>query len=417
MNLNKNIDETSPSTYDILFSNSKQIFSNFLHKLLISKDIFETELTDKTDKVNFSNSFTTNMNLNMSRNNNINSLTNKSSNSKLKTSFIQLLLITNYYEFSLNNAIDRFSFDFKKLKQIEETNNKFNAQLENYQNLFEKVIDLIDQLKEMKSMQNSPTNKGILSQNTAIYNINHTNSTSNVLSFRKQIRNLKGSRNARRTNSKFQLIQEYLENEIISPRGQNKTNSVFNCFINNMKCINSESIKYNEEDKYTVSKERKDILQKRLNTSNDSKSSINGEEQSINEKEGEGYGDVPERIFKNNRKFENLFFNATTDETNLNRTIKMKVDNNNLDKPIDVYPTFNHYLQCKQYDCLSEVKSLKSELELYKYYSNKQEEQIKLNEKVKSKNDRIISEHLTSSNKLYKIQCVNFNNCIEIIKV
>ena len=474
MNLNKNIDETSPSTYDILFSNSKQIFSNFLHKLLISKDIFETELTDKTDKVNFSNSFTTNMNLNMSRNNNINSLTNKSSNSKLKTSFIQLLLITNYYEFSLNNAIDRFSFDYKKLKQIEETNNKFNTQLENYQNLFKKVIDLIDQLKEMKSTQNSPTNKekvkDISPKNSGNYELHPIGSSSNVLSFRKPIRNLIGGRNVRRKNSKLQRIQEYLESELLSPRKQFTTNNVLNWFKsgsvgrnetikdikdtcnddidkNNAKEDNKDSNKNIEDtdNKYSNNSKNNEIAIKSstkslryrrdglelivedddnphknlIQNSNKSRSTIFGDQVfSFNDDEGDG--DVSERIFKKNRKVGNVLLITPTNGTNINinGVNGENVMNNNFDcKPVNISPTFNHYLQSKHYENLSEIKSLKSELELYKYYSNKQEEQIKLNEEVKSKNDQIISEHLTSSNELYKIQCLNFNNCIEIIKV
>jgi len=64
-----------------------------------------------------------------------------------------------------------------------------------------------------------------------------------------------------------------------------------------------------------------------------------------------------------------------------------------------------------------EIKSLKSELDMYKDFSKKQTEEIN---KIKlfideNKNDN--REFQAATKDLYDIQCMNFKNCLEVIKV
>ncbi len=64
-----------------------------------------------------------------------------------------------------------------------------------------------------------------------------------------------------------------------------------------------------------------------------------------------------------------------------------------------------------------EIKTLKIELDLYKNYFEKQENQIKFYEGIKQEKEKTLEEFKNSTTELYKIQCMNFNQCIEIIKV
>ena len=65
----------------------------------------------------------------------------------------------------------------------------------------------------------------------------------------------------------------------------------------------------------------------------------------------------------------------------------------------------------------NEIKTLKSELELYKSYSNKQSDELKFYEGLKLGLEQNLKEFQENTNDLYTIQCANFNNCTYIIKV
>ncbi len=68
-------------------------------------------------------------------------------------------------------------------------------------------------------------------------------------------------------------------------------------------------------------------------------------------------------------------------------------------------------------DEMHEIKALKSEMEMYKNYSYKLAEELEVKKKNANNTDKVINDFNKSFKELYDIQCKNFNNNLNIIKV
>ena len=64
-----------------------------------------------------------------------------------------------------------------------------------------------------------------------------------------------------------------------------------------------------------------------------------------------------------------------------------------------------------------EIKALKIELEMYKEFSNKQIEELNNIKIYNAEASQNIKEFQARSKNLYEIQCMNFKNCLDILKV
>jgi len=119
-------------SYNTFFSNSKIMFSSFLQEFLIKDDLVEIE-----------NKTTYNIN-------NQHKDKPRKQELKIKNEFIKLLLVMTYYEKTLFEGLNKITVDLKKIIRNEFYSCQYDHQINRYQNVFNKMIPLLDQIKEMK---------------------------------------------------------------------------------------------------------------------------------------------------------------------------------------------------------------------------------------------------------------------------
>ncbi len=71
----------------------------------------------------------------------------------------------------------------------------------------------------------------------------------------------------------------------------------------------------------------------------------------------------------------------------------------------------------KHHEEKSEIKALRSELELYKQYSQKLNGEVEFYKKIVNESKTSLKEFESNSKELFDIECKNLKNTIEVIKV
>jgi len=135
--------------YSTFFANSKMIFSTMLQDYLRQKNIFENQAYQSfhTDfKATQKSIMTTQSNFKTAE---------QQEYTRMKSSYFKLLVALSYYEKITFGALNRISFDLKKFQLNETYQSQYNLQLDKFQEMFASVMDLVDQIKQMKVVNKS----------------------------------------------------------------------------------------------------------------------------------------------------------------------------------------------------------------------------------------------------------------------
>jgi hypothetical protein len=134
--------------YLSIFEHNKSFLNKILDDFMNNKDYFKTfklNLDDSLTKLNYDNF-------------------QKDKTNKLKNSFINLNLVTLFYEKLLYDVLNKVLLDTKKFNMAEKSNNEFLSKLDGFSSLLSNYMNLLNEFKNLKA-ENFDSNR----RDTPIY--------------------------------------------------------------------------------------------------------------------------------------------------------------------------------------------------------------------------------------------------------
>ena len=381
-NIKKNVGSENKelfTSYTSFYANSKIMFSALLQDFLIKDDLLDVENIEpeqSKDENKQNNKKETNHKL-------------YAKDIKIKNSYIKLLLVMTYYEKTLFEALNKISLDIKIASRNEFYQKQYDTQLKRYEDAFSRMEDLLDQIKEMKLYNLNGMN---------VDTVNEMENGGGLLQMKRKksttIRNIRKKFSSKKFASQDEDLQDF--GLIKIDRKNSEAGDVKDKVIPLIKFINLEEMKNNEQLK---SDNNLHILGSLKNPNNE---------------------DSENRIYKNNKMGVTPSHKLKVDNGQERKVPSFVLDPSQPNSSKNLTNLFQRHSFLPEHGKMSdilEIKALKIELEMYKEFSNKQIEELNNIKIYNAEASQNIKEFQARSKNLYEIQCMNFKNCLDILKV